>query len=153
MVFSANKPVIVVDRERLREQGIGEHRLRRYLPEYILNPQTLRYGRLKRLGLRMLALFFKALVKLFLSPRAKSGSLDKDEVDEVYAREARTYDRKHHLTTRGMDLVWRRSAGWLLATYARRTTEPLKVLDLCTGTGLAVKEIHGITKEWGSMPR
>src|SRR5512138_3047856 len=108
MLFSANDPVFAIDRDALRRQGIGEDRLRRYLPEYILNPEALSYGPIRNVGLKALRLFFTALVKIFLSPRASSGALGREEVNEVYDKEAATYDRKHHLTTRGMDLVWRR---------------------------------------------
>jgi len=77
------------------------------------------------------------------------GDLNIDEIKEVYDIEAVSYDRKHHLTTRGMDTVWRRMAGWCATTVGRNNNRALNVLDLCTGTGLMIKEMISIFKEWG----
>ena len=147
-VFSANKPVVTVDTEKLRQEGVTEKELERYFPGYILNPEKLRYGWLKHFGLLTIRWFLTIIVKLFLSPRSSAGSLDQSEIDEVYTREARTYNRKHHLTTCGMDLVWRRAAGWFVSAIGRSRQSRLKILDICTGTGLTVKELHSILQEW-----
>jgi ubiquinone/menaquinone biosynthesis C-methylase UbiE len=148
MRFSANKPVVAVDFNKLRQDGVTEKELKKYFPEYILNPTTLYYRWLKRIVLLMLRWFLTIMVKLFLSPRPLSGSLDQSEIDEVYTREARTYNRKHHLTTYGMDLVWRRAAGWFVSLVGRNKQSLIKILDICTGTGLTVKELCDILQEW-----
>jgi hypothetical protein len=148
MRFSANKPVVAVDFNKLRQDGVTEKELKKYFPEYILNPTTLYYRWLKRIVLLMLRWFLTIMVKLFLSPRPLSGSLDQSEIDEVYTREARTYNRKHHLTTYGMDLVWRGAAGWFVSLVGRNKQSLIKILDICTGTGLTVKELCDILQEW-----
>ena len=67
----------------------------------------------------------------------------------VYTREARAYDRKHHFTTRGQDTVWRREAAWSVLNAARRATNrQIRVLDLCTGTGLTIVEITRLLDAW-----
>ena len=87
----------------------------------------------------------RIFIWLALRPRREQvGPLDATEVDRIYDREAATYDRKHHLTTRGQDTNWRRMAGWLVAS----ASEPCpSVLDLCTGTGLTVLEIVRVLRE------
>lgn len=147
--FVANEPVVSIDYRKLESAGIAVPELSRYFPRYILNPTKLYYGWLKRLGLLMVQWFLRTIVKVVLRPRNLAGSLEQSEVDVVYTREAKTYNKKHHLTTRGMDLVWRRSAGWFVSALGRNRQGHLKVLDLCTGTGLTVKEIHAILQEWG----
>ncbi len=100
--------------------------------------------------MRVIQFFIKALVYLTLRPRSGAvGALDQAEVDSVYTREAARYDLKHHLTTRGMDTVWRRAAGWAVATYARERKKHIQVLDLCSGTGLSLAEIMRVGSEWG----
>jgi len=148
-MFVANKPIISVNTERLEQDGISERELARYFPRYILNPTPFYYGRVKQIWFFIVRMFLTALVKIFLKPRKSSGNLDIQEVDRVYTKEAATYDKKHHITTRGMDLVWRRMAGWFISVIGRNNTKTLRVLDLCTGTGLTIKEITSVLKEWG----
>ncbi|MBU2652451.1 MAG: class I SAM-dependent methyltransferase [Bacteroidetes bacterium] len=137
-----------MDYGKLEKAGITDAELRKYLPRYILNPTALRYGWFKRIGLLAVQCFLRVMVKLFLRPRNSTGFLDQSEINRVYTREAKTYNRKHHLTTRGMDLVWRRVAGWFVSIIGRNGQGRLKILDLCTGTGLTVKEMHAILQEW-----
>lgn len=147
--FTINKPVIVVDREKLTVHGVSLEELRRYLPRYILNPTLLYYGYTKKIWFGIVQCFLRTLVKIFLRPRKMSGKLDQAEVNNLYTRQAEVYNCKHHLTTRGMDLVLRRMAGWLVVTIGRGKTECLKILDLCSGTGLVIKEMISILREWG----
>jgi ubiquinone/menaquinone biosynthesis C-methylase UbiE len=91
----------------------------------------------------------QAFIWLFLSPRRGSvGNLTPDEVMSVYDREARRYDAKHHFTTRGQDTVWRREAAWCVLNSARNHLDRIRVLDLCTGTGLTVVEIVSVLALW-----
>jgi ubiquinone/menaquinone biosynthesis C-methylase UbiE len=85
--------------------------------------------------------------------RGRVGGLDLAEVQAVYDREAASYDRKHHLTTRGMDTVWRRTAGWSAVAIAQERHRPIMILDLCTGTGLTVAEIASLLGEWNLPAR
>jgi len=148
-VFVANKPVIVVDYRELEGAGITDAELKKYFPRYVLNPTTLYYGWLKRVGLLIIQWCLRMAVNLSLRPRNSAGSLNQSEIDEVYTKEARTYNRKHHITTHGMDLVWRRTAGWFASAIGRNSRGRLKILDICTGTGLTVKEIYDILQDWG----
>lgn len=148
-MFIANRPIINVNMERLEQNGVSEKELRKYFPRYILNPTPLYHGRVKKVWFLVVRLFLTVLVKIFLKPRKTSGNLDIHEVEKVYTKEAGTYDRKHHITTRGMDLVWRRMAGWFVSVVGRNKTGDFRVLDLCTGTGLTIKEIISVLKEWG----
>lgn len=146
--FVANQQILSVDLSKLQDGGVSFQELKKYFPRYILEPTLLYYGWLKWIGFFTIQLFLRIMVKVFLRPRNSAGSLGQTEVDEVYTKEAKTYDKKHHLTTRGMDLVWRRAAGWFVSTIYRRNQGYFRILDICTGTGLAVKEIYAILQDW-----
>ena len=107
-------------------------------------------GRLKLVGFGFIQLLLNLSVKIFLRPRkGPVKDLDIDEVKKVYDREAATYDAKHHLTTHGMDTTWRRSAGWSVVNIGRNNGGLVSVLDLCTGTGLTIKEMSTLFSLWG----
>jgi len=148
-MFVVNEPIVNIDMENLKRNGIPQKELKKYLPRYILKPTPLYYSRIKNACFFVVRMFLTILVKVFLRPRKISGNLDTIEVKELYDKEARTYDRKHHLTTRGMDLIWRRDCGWFVSVVGRRKIENIRVLDVCTGTGLTIKEMIPILKEWG----
>lgn len=149
--FCVNKPFLAIDWQKLNQSGISEKELRRYFPRYILDPAPLEYSWLKRILVVVVQWIIRAMIWIFLKPRhTKTGSLDQCEVDDVYTREAENYDLKHHFTTHGMDLVWRRSAGWFLANISRNKRSSLRVLDICTGTGLTIKEMLAILADWSS---
>jgi len=148
-MYATNKPIIVIDEESLSRSGVEIGEIRKYFPRCILNPTILPYGRVKHAFFFVVRMFLTVLVKLILRPRKSSGVLDNAEVEAVYDKEARTYDRKHHITTRGMDLVWRRSCGWFISTIGRNKSREISVLDICSGTGLTVKEMASISREWG----
>ena len=71
----------------------------------------------------------------------------------MYNLEAASYDAKHHLTTRGMDMIWRRLAGWFVVNFGRMSDKKISVLDICTGTGLTIREIVLSMIEWGIRGR
>ena len=100
---------------------------------------------------RLVQFLIQTGIRLVLRPRRGAvGKLDISEVNEVYDREALTYDVKHHLTTRGMDTMWRRAAGWCAVMTAQRSHSRVRILDLCTGTGLTVVEMVNILREYGA---
>lgn len=102
----------------------------------------------KRLFFWLLQQPVRALIWVTLRPRLeKPGSLGPKEVDRVYTRQARRYDRTHHFTTRGQDTVWRRWVSWQVAS---RDGDVVRVLDLCTGTGLTVSEMLHVAEETGT---
>lgn len=122
-----------------------EFSFKRYFPAYLSQPVSFRCSSIRYVWHIVVQWFIQLGIKLVLRPRrSASGVLDPHEVDEVYNREAVTYDRKHHLTTRGKDTVWRRYVGWQAATLGLARAQPLAILDLCTGTGLTVIEMANI---------
>ena len=124
--------------------------LKKYFPRYVLEPTPLNLGIFERIWIGAIVGFIKMIIWIFLNPRKTSvGGLDKEEVNAVYSREARTYNSKHHLTTRGQDLFWRRWAGWAIVSLCRNNSYSAKILDLCTGTGLTIKEIITVLEGWG----
>jgi hypothetical protein len=146
--MSGNHPVLTVDWEKLT--GVDKDQVSRYLPTYLTHPTPVSYGVLGRLWFFVSRIFLELGVWVFLRPRTgKVGNLSQEEVDLVYSKEALTYDRKHHFTTHGEDLVWRRQAAWFVRALSRRQpNSKLKVLDLCTGTGLVIKAMQEILPRW-----
>lgn len=118
-------------------------------PSYIRTPRPLKTSAISRIIAHTLQLPVQLFIWLFLSPRRGDvGNLTPAEVMEVYDREARRYDAKHHFTTRGQDTTWRREAAWCVVNRARTLNRRVQVLDLCTGTGLTVREIVRLLNLW-----
>lgn len=142
------KPLISIDKESLYAKGISDEDVRRFIPGYISSATLLEVNVAGRLFLGTAHFLISSLIDLFLRPRKGTvGSLEREEVDAVYSREARTYNQKHHLTTRGQDTVWRRQAGYFVLNYALNNKKGgTRVLDLCTGTGLTIKEIMNVMR-------
>jgi len=93
-----------------------------FLPRYAVNPTPLEYGPIKGLFINVFLALLKLIVLIFLKP----GTEIRD-VKEVYDREAENYERKHHLTTRGQDTIWRRMAGWIIAVSAVNIPHRIKI--------------------------
>ncbi|MEK7531854.1 MAG: methyltransferase domain-containing protein [Patescibacteria group bacterium] len=130
--------------------GLKTEEARRALPRFLYNRTIIKAGYFKIFCLKKVQILLQAYIYVMLRPRrGKVGTLDGNEVDVVYRREAETYDRKHHLTTSLTDTSWRRAAGWALVALARELGKNPQVLDLCTGTGLTIKEMGNILKENG----
>jgi len=134
-----------IDFDLLAKQKISKNEIDRYLPKYLYQTEIYQTSFLSYIALIMIPRFLGLLFRLFLKPRpGKVGDLGPTEVEAVYSKEAPSYERKHHLTTRGMDLVWRRQAAQAVLNYALNNSGQARVLDLCTGTGLTVEEIANI---------
>lgn len=128
--------------------GLKTEEARRALPRFLYSPTIMRARGFKVFCLKKVQLLLQAYIYTMLHPRkGEVGSLDGNEVDAVYRREAETYDQKHHLTTSLTDTFWRRAAGWALVAYARELGKDPRVLDLCTGTGLTIKEMGNVLEE------
>lgn len=86
------------------------------------------------------------LIRIALRPRSGDiGTLDRDEVDAVYSARAENYDFTHHIGTRGQDTQWRRLAGEIAVELLRSSSsKSIRILDLCTGTGLTPLEIDSV---------
>lgn len=145
-----NQPILSTDIHYLEELSIFLEELRKYFPRYILNPTPLKCGLIKHIWLKFILSVLAMLVKIFLRPSLMSiKNLNREEVKKVYSKQAATYNKKHHLTTYGMDLIWRRLAGWLVSVIGRNSASNITILDLCTGTGLTIKEILPFLNDWG----
>ncbi|MEX1112518.1 MAG: class I SAM-dependent methyltransferase [Candidatus Andersenbacteria bacterium] len=118
---------------------------KQYFPSYLSQPTCFHCSSARYAWHAFVQRLIQLSIKLMLQPRRNdSGALDPYVVDDVYTREAATYDRKHHLTTRGQDTMWRRYAGWQVTALGTARAQPVAILDLCTGTGLAVFEVANI---------
>ncbi len=125
----------------------SEVELQSYFPKFLFEI-SYRGSSFKIVLIRMMQILIRAMIWVFLRPRkGPIGTLDSNEVNDVYSREAPTYDWKHHMTTHGHDTLWRREAGWKVLSYARERTGTVHVLDLCTGTGLCVEEMISVMSE------
>lgn len=145
-----SKPILSIDSSHLSEVGIRSEEFSAYFPRYLREPSALDCGSIIYTWLQLIQLLIRASIKLFLRPRSNAvGKLDIKEVEQVYNREAATYDAKHHLTTHGMDTTWRRLASWSAIIAGRNNRGSVSVLDLCTGTGLTIKEMAPLLSEWG----
>ena len=151
MKHSIAKPVIDPAKvEAMTQNGLTSEDVGRYLPQYLYKPDPLWCGPVKYWWLTFIQTFIIFFVKLALRPRdGKVGDLGIAEVEKVYDREARSYDAKHHYTTRGMDTTWRRWAAQCVASFARGRKGTIRVLDLCTGTGLTIVELVKVALDWG----
>lgn len=131
-----------LDYNKIEKENINEKMLKLFIPEYVLRNDVINQSMLSDVWQRFIICIFKFAAWIFLRPRkGKVGNLDMEEVGKVYNREAQQYNIKHHLTTRGMDLIWRRFASLFVVNYAIEKKRKVSVLDLCTGTGLTIKEI------------
>jgi len=145
--FYTNIPILNFDYKFLKDNNITKIDLRKHFPRYILETNVIEYGLTKRIFITVIRIMLQFFVWVILRPRlGRVGELNLEEVDKVYSREAFSYNLKHHITTRGMDLVWRRSCGWFLSTMDNK--DELKILDLCTGTGLTTQEVASILNEF-----
>lgn len=153
----ADSPTTVLPPRSLRGAEITEKDIQQYFPAYLTEEPNVDCGRLKYWWLRFIQFFISLGIRLVLRPRkGEVGDLDLKEVEDVYNREAHTYNWKHHMTTHGMDTTWRRLAAWFVATIGRQhkfrpenNENKFEVLDLCTGTGLTHKEIVDQLVLWG----
>lgn len=120
-----------------------------YFPEYITSNKEVRCGYLKYGWFKCIEWVLRFFVFVFLTPRiSKVGNLNREEVEKVYNREAKTYNLKHGLTTCGQDAVYRRAAGYVVLNFLQKKNKDAVVLDLCTGTGLAIKETIKVLSLW-----
>lgn len=119
---------------------------RKYFPTFLFKELTFEVAPAKRFFFWLFQQPVRAFIWVALRPRLeKPGLLGPEEVDRVYTRQARRYDRAHHFTTRGQDTAWRRWVGWQVVSRGTR----VRVLDLCTGTGLTIFEMLSVAKETG----
>lgn len=132
-------------RQRIGRAVNQRTELCKWFPSFLREPPEVRANSSRKALYWLMQLPVQLLIWALLRPRiAKPGRLDQREIQSLYTREAGSYDKKHHLTTRGQDTAWRRGAGWIVASIGSSQSESIRVLDLCTGTGLTVEEILGV---------
>lgn len=150
-----NQSQLCIDSEQLALAGISPSDFNEFFPSYIREATVWRCSWTGYTCMKLVQTFFRFMLRICLRPRkGPVGELSPDEVEQVYNREASSYDRKHHATTYGMDTTWRRAAGFHILSLCRsRSPEAVHVLDLCTGTGLVLKEIMPILSHWAAQCR
>jgi len=143
-----NRAIIDLDWDAAKAAGLSAHYIRHFLPRYITEATVLRCSELEYAILEIARIALTTLTRIGLKPRTgEIGSLDPQEIQRVYDREAASYDLKHHMTTHGQDTTYRRFAGCCVATLGRNKNY-VRILDLCTGTGLTVQELATVLAEW-----
>ena len=146
------KPLqLQVNEKLVKQAGLESADLNSYFPSYLTERRSFQIGIVEEALVRLVQVCFRGAIWILLRPRRDPvGRLDLTEVTSVYTREAATYDKKHHRTTRGQDLMWRRRAGWFIASHLRGKTiaKTPVVLDLCSGTGLTALEIGRVLQDW-----
>jgi ubiquinone/menaquinone biosynthesis C-methylase UbiE len=128
-----------------------------YFPAFLTKPFEVEISTITYWYYRFLLFIIYAIIRFRLRMvswrdkyKKKSDSLTNDEVAEIYRREAKTYERKHHLTTNFRDTWWRRQSGTDVISYAKRKEikTPIKLLDLATGIGLSVEEMFEVFRSF-----
>ena len=127
-----------------------------YLPHYVFETHEYTLNFLTYYYYRSLLFIIKFIIKLRLrildsayKNYIKDEYLSNEEVARIYEREARFYEKKHHLTTNFRDTWWRRQVALDIIDYIRingKHTERIAVMDVATGTGLSVEEMLNIFK-------
>ncbi len=121
-----------------------------YLPDYVFKSVSVKVGIFWYLYYKILLhVFIKIALKWRLGIfgslyRKYQGDPDHKEVENIYTREAETYERKHHLTTNFRDTWWRRQIGLEVVNYIyvnKKKKEKIRLLDVGTGIGLSLEEM------------
>lgn len=132
-------------KEQIIERGLN-------LPPFLNESQIVKIELLDYCYYKFLLYLFKLFILFRLRIIGNSyknynkNLTNNDEVEEIYNREAKTYERKHHITTNFRDTWWRRQVGTDIASHTTSSKEPLKILDVATGVGLSVEEMLKIMK-------
>lgn len=125
-----------------------------FLPLYVFQDITLQVSSFNYFIVSFFLGVLKVLVKIRLraiaiASHAHHGKfLPQEIVDNVYTREAGSYEWKHHRTTNFRDTWWRRIAAFHILNLAREVSlNKIKILDLGTGIGLSLEEAFKIFKD------
>jgi len=125
-----------------------------YFPDHVFESECIKISTIYYLYYKFLLNIFKSILKLRLRilgssyKKYKNDPLHRD-VEDIYTREAESYEYKHHLTTNFRDTWWRRQIGLEVVNYiytSRRNKEKINLLDLGTGIGLSLEEMFKIFK-------
>src|SRR3989344_6322908 len=120
----------------------------KYLPSFLFQREEINIGFIGYYYYTALLFFVYLVIKSrlgMLSLRYKrytDGELHNNEVENIYNREAKKYEKKHHLTTNYRDTWWRRQSGTDVISFAKRNNlKRVNLLDIATGVGLSVEEM------------
>lgn len=132
-----------------------------YLPSYVFETHEYILHRFMHYYYLSLIFIVKFIVRLLMrmvtslyKRYASEQHLDNEEVEYIYKREARFYEKKHHLTTNFRDTWWRRQVALDVIGYIRvneKYAEPVSIMDLATGIGLSVEEMLKIFKLYNNV--
>ena len=126
-----------------------------YFPEYVFESDDIKIGRFCRFYYQFLLIIFKFFLKWRLKilghsyREYKEKTLGNKDIENIYTREAKTYEYKHHLTTNFRDTWWRRQIGLEVINYIftnKKNEEKIKLLDIGTGVGLSLEEMFKMFK-------
>lgn len=137
---------------RLKPTMVVKNQFSSIFPSYVYEEYSLRISDIcyfyYKFLLRVIRFLFKLRLKVFGSHYKKySGVPTHDEVEQIYTREARTYETKHHLTTNFRDTWWRRQVGLEIINHIKtdkKEGKMITLLDVCTGIGLSLEEMFKI---------
>lgn len=124
-------------------------------PPYIFEEFVIETSRFQYLLVKIFLWFLELFIKIRLRAlniisHAHHGKfLPQEVVDQIYTREAASYEWKHHHTTNFRDTWWRRAAAFHIVGLAvEKGFRKIKLLDIGTGTGLSLKEMFSIFKDF-----
>src|SRR3990167_1556687 len=119
-----------------------------FLPLYIFESITLSVNSFNYFVVKFFLGVLRILVKIRLRAVAISSHvhrgrfLPQEVVNDIYTREAESYEWKHHCTTNFRDAWWRRTAAFHILSLAKKNSlTKIKILDLGTGIGLSLEEM------------
>ncbi len=137
---------------------INDESLRKHFPSFLLKESEIEISAFLYIYYRFLLSLISIIIRFrlnigswFSSHQKLNGDLSNDAVERIYEREARTYERKHHVTTNYRDTWWRRQSATDVISYLNRKkpSQPLKLLDVATGVGLSIEEMFKVFKAFG----
>src|SRR3989338_7687587 len=103
-----------------------------------------------RFLLGLIRFIFRYRLKAFGSSYKRHDTVPENKEEEkIYAREAKTYEHKHHLTTNYRDTWWRRQVVLEVMSYIRahnKKSSTVNLLDIGTGIGLSMEEMFCVFK-------
>jgi len=122
-------------------------------PEYVFEREKIQISLLRYLYYNFLLYTIKILLKIrfkmWWGYKKYKNNPQHNEVEKIYFREAKAYERKHHLTTNFRDTWWRRQIGLEIINYIHtdeKLQEKIKILDICAGSGLSLEEMFSMFK-------
>lgn len=142
-------PLIKFDSSKVSREEVLQ-----FLPVYALESVDIPLHRTKLLIFKVLIALIKIFVRLRLGVigyKTAVSRLNQEKVEQIYTRESKNYEWKHHLTTNSRDTWWRRTLSFDVINYIRRhrfTAKQIILLDIGTGIGLSLEEMFKVFRHF-----